>query len=123
MKAVPAAPRPLSASLLAAALGLALVAALPAMAATPQATTPKPDPTQPSVDINTATEQSLQQDLGLDAESARAIIRHRQGHGPLTSEKELRAIRGLAPGTAGKLKGRLMFSSHSTTGEPDTVAP
>jgi DNA uptake protein ComE-like DNA-binding protein len=122
MKARPAAPRPLSASLLAAALGLALVAALPTMAATPQAT-PKPDPTQPSVDINTATEQSLQQDLGLDAESARAIIRHRQAHGPLTSEKELRAIRGLAPDTAAKLKGRLMFSSHSTTGEPDTVAP
>lgn len=121
MKANPHARRPLRASLMALALALA-AAAMPAMAATPQAA-PKPDPTQPSVDINTATEQSLQQDLGLDADNARAIIRHRQDHGPLTSEKELRAVRGLTPGTAARLKGRLMFSSHSTTGEPDTVAP
>jgi competence ComEA-like helix-hairpin-helix protein len=112
---------PLRASLTATALVLA-VAAMPAMAATPQAA-PKPDPTQPSVDINTATEESLQKDLGLGAEEARAIIRHRQKSGPLTSEAELKSVRGLGPGTTAKLKGRLMFSSHSTTGEPDTVAP
>lgn len=121
MKASPHARRSSRACLMAAALALA-VAALPTVAATPQAA-PKPDPTQPSVDINTATEESLQQDLGLQSDDARAIIRHRQDHGPLSSEKDLRAVRGLAPGTAARLKGRLMFSSHSTTGEPDTVAP
>jgi len=121
MKASPPARRPSHARLMAVALALA-AAAMPAVAATPQVA-PKPDPTQPSVDINTATEESLQQDLGLKPDDARAIIRHRQDHGPLSSEKDLRAVRGLAPGTAARLKGRLMFSSHSTTGEPDTVAP
>lgn len=122
MNASPPARRPPRARLMALTLALAAVAAMPAMAATPQAA-PKPDPTQPSVDINTATEESLQQDLGLEPDDARAIIRHRQAHGPLSSEKELKAVRGLAPGTATRLRGRLMFSSHSTTGEPDTVAP
>lgn len=77
----------------------------------------------PSVDINTATVESLRADLGLSEDEAAAVIRYRRKHGPLESESQLRSIPGLKSGSLERYKGRLIFSSDKEPGTSGSLPP
>ena len=89
---VPAASRALLVTLL---LALGLVFSAP------------PSPAQ-GVDLNTADVATLSRELsGIGEARARAIIEHRQRHGPFRSVDELALIRGIGPKTIERNRARM----------------
>ncbi|MES2885930.1 MAG: helix-hairpin-helix domain-containing protein [Pseudomonadota bacterium] len=64
-------------------------------------------------DINTSSEMSMQSDLGLTAIQAKAVREYREANGPITSETQLRSIKGMGPKTRARMKDRLNFDDGS----------
>lgn len=65
------------------------------------------------VDVNSASESTLQSKLGLKADEAKAIVKYRQQHGALTSQAQLASIGGLSRQSVEKMKGRVQFGVQS----------
>jgi competence protein ComEA len=66
-----------------------------------------PSPAQ-GVDLNTADVATLSRELsGIGEARARAIIEHRQRHGPFRSVDELALIRGIGPKTIERNRARM----------------
>ena len=72
-----------------AALALGMFLALPAWAA---------------VDLNTATQSELESVRGIGPAKAKAIIEHREKHGPFKSVDDLANVKGFGPGSVAKMK-------------------
>lgn len=66
------------------------------------------------ININTATQASLQKELGLSEAQAAALIRHREEKGPIASAAELRKVEGLGAQATAKLERRATFASEFT---------
>jgi len=67
----------------------------------------QPSPAQ-GVDLNTADVATLSRELsGIGESRARAIIDHRQRHGPFRSVDELALIRGIGPKTIERNRARI----------------
>lgn len=77
----------------------------------------------PSIDINTATVESLRSDLGLSEAEATAVIKYRRNNGPFKSESQLRSVPGLKSGSLDRYKGRLIFSSSKEPGTTGSLPP
>lgn len=56
------------------------------------------------LDLNTATDRQLQALPGIGPSRARAIIAHREQHGPFVAAEELTAVAGIGPGIYGNLQ-------------------
>lgn len=56
------------------------------------------------LDLNRATERELQLLPGIGPRRAESIVRYRRRRGPLTDVDQLRAIRGIGPKTAARLR-------------------
>lgn len=56
------------------------------------------------LDLNTATDRQLETLPGIGPARARAIIAHREQHGPFVAAEELTAVAGIGPGIYGNLQ-------------------
>ena len=56
------------------------------------------------LDLNTATDRQLETLPGIGPSRARAIIAHRNQHGPFVAAEELTAVAGIGPGIYGNLQ-------------------
>jgi competence protein ComEA len=63
-----------------------------------------PDPGPRLVRLSTATEQELAQLPGIGPVKARAIVRHREQHGPFRSVTDLTKVRGIGQGIVGRIR-------------------
>lgn len=67
------------------------------------------------LDLNTATQASLQADLGLSRAEADAVIRHREEKGAINSAAQLDAVTGLGAQGATKIKNGVAFGSQAAS--------
>lgn len=75
------------------------------------------------IDVNSADQASLQSSLGLKETDAKAVVKYRDKHGPLTSQTQLSSIGGLSREGAEKMKGRVQFGSSSQDAMPAASSP
>ena len=68
------------------------------------------------LDLNTATDRQLETLPGIGPSRARAIIAHRNQHGPFVAAEELTAVAGIGPGIYGNLQSLVRVA-------PPTPAP
>jgi competence protein ComEA len=67
-------------------------------------------PAWAGVDINTAPQSELEAVRGIGPVKARAIIDHRNAHGPFRSLDDLDDVRGFGKATIEKLRGELVVT-------------
>ena len=75
----------------------------------PPGSTPPPirGGSQPSIDLNTASETALQRLPGIGPAKARAIVAYREAHGPFASVQGLGAVPGIGPAIVAKVAAAL----------------
>lgn len=68
-------------------------------------------PAWSAVDLNTATQSELEAVKGIGPKKAKAIVEHRQKHGPLKSLDDLAGVKGFGKASVAKLKSELSVGS------------
>ena len=64
------------------------------------------------LDINTATVEQLADGLkGIGMSKAKAIVKHREAHGPFTSLDELIVVKGIGAATVDKNRERMSITA------------
>lgn len=67
-----------------------------------------------TVDINQADEQTLASELvGIGPTKAKAIVKHREEHGPFHNADELTEVSGIGEKTVETIRDKLSFSDES----------
>ncbi|ALP53199.1 hypothetical protein Tel_08530 [Candidatus Tenderia electrophaga] len=67
-----------------------------------------------TIDINQADEQVLASELvGIGPTKAKAIVKHREEHGPFRNADELTEVSGIGEKTVEKIRDKLSFSDES----------
>lgn len=65
-----------------------------------------------TIDINHADEQALSKQLtGIGPTKARAIVKHREEHGPFVSVDELSLVKGIGEKTVEKIRDQITVST------------
>lgn len=97
-------------------LAMLVVLALPALAAA-QETPAAAGPAVAAVNINTATQQQLEELPGIGVQTAIRIIEFRQKNGPFRKVEELMNVKGIGEKSFLKLKPRLTVGTPKPAGE------
>ncbi len=87
----------------------------PATVKDPAATTPRPPPGAPLLDLNTAQAADLERLPGIGPRLARRIVEERERAGPFRAPRELHRVRGLGPRMVEALEPLV---TAGTSGEP-----
>lgn len=69
------------------------------------------------VDLNKATQSELESVKGIGPSKAKAIVAHRQKHGPFKSVEDLASVKGFGKASVVKLKDQLTVGQAAAGGK------